>query len=171
MKHEHAIVYTTRDAPAATPEEMPRRGERPMRTSIRVQTDERGDKLADMSRIDYGRVYTVEHNIKAMAFGWIHESSRRNFSFDFLNVFMGEQGYRDWLEAQQQAEADEDSDDSEDDDDEQADNGAEDDDDDNDGQGGSGGNASRSRHESSRSQPPAAASSKSAHARKKRSSK
>lgn len=96
-KDEHAIVYTTKAAPQPSAEERPKRGEKPMRTPIRVQPDERGDKLLDMCRIDYGRVYTVEHNIKAMAFGWIHDASRKDFHFDFLNVFMGSGGYDAWV--------------------------------------------------------------------------
>lgn len=106
-----------------------------MRTAIRVQTDEKGDKLAEKSRIDYGRVYTVEHNIKAMAFGWVHEQSRKDFQFDFLNVFMGDEGYADWSRGERRAhhrnkeedsddasEGDSDDSDDEDDDDENAHN-------------------------------------------------
>lgn len=156
-KDEHAIVYTTRDAPNPSPDERPKRGEKPMRTAIRVQTDERGDKLAEMSRIDYGRVYTVEHNIKAMAFGWIHEDSRRAFHFDFLNVFMGDGGYDAWVNQQQQAReaaGSDESGDSEDAEDNESEGDDEDDDDDDqDDHGRSGNHRQRTSSQRPRSKP------------------
>lgn len=102
VKSEHAIAHTEKTSPVPTIGEKPQPGEAPMRRSIRIQADELGDKLDEMSRIDYGRMYTVEKNIKARAFGWVHEVSRHRLDYDFLNVFMGEEGYQIW---KHQAEA------------------------------------------------------------------
>ena len=106
-KNHHAIAYTSTNPPDPHPDELPRRGERPMRTPIRVRPDERGDKLLERSRIDYSRVYTVEQNVKAMAFGWVAETSEKDLDYDFLNVFLGEEGYA----ASQRRQLDDDDDD------------------------------------------------------------
>lgn len=63
-----------------------------MRRSIRIQPDEPGDKLEAMSRIDYFRSYTVEHNVKAMAFGYVHKDSEKQFFYDFKDVVFGDEG-------------------------------------------------------------------------------
>ncbi|KAK3719953.1 hypothetical protein LTR37_004076 [Vermiconidia calcicola] len=90
VKGNHAIVYTTKRSPDPLPNEVPQRaGDRHMRTSVRIKPDEKGDQLMNMSRIDYGRVYTIEHNVKAMAFGWVHEESQKDFHYDFRAVLFG----------------------------------------------------------------------------------
>lgn len=75
-KSEHGIIYTGRTAPDPMPEEAPARGEQPMRPDpICVNTDNREDKLDQLSRIDYGKVYTIEHNVKVQAFGEVRSKS------------------------------------------------------------------------------------------------
>lgn len=144
-----------------------------MRTPIRIQTDEKGDKLAPMSRIDYGRVYTVEQNIKALAFGWVHDDSRKDFQFDFLNVFMGEEGYKAWEKQQKQTESDEESEDSnesneaEEDEDSGEDEGSDDKHDNNNDDHGNDGSASRRPHQSAPGKHPSAGPSKSGHGRRR----
>ena len=95
------MVFTTKTPPKLTSGEVPIPGEKPMRTPIRVKPDEKGDQLVEMSRIDYGRVYTVEHNVKARAFGWVHEDSKKDLDYDFRDVFMGDEGYRAYQEQYQ----------------------------------------------------------------------
>lgn len=96
VKHKHAIVHTYKTAPREKRNERPNASEKPMRTPIRIRTDETGDVLDEMSRIDYSRVYTIEKNVKARAFGWVHEDSRKNLDYDFLNALMSEEAYQAW---------------------------------------------------------------------------
>ncbi|KAK3712230.1 hypothetical protein LTR37_009092 [Vermiconidia calcicola] len=115
VKGEHAIVYTIRRAPDPLPTEVPRRvGDKPMRTPIRIRADEKGDLLMNMSRIDYGRVYTIEHNVKAMAFGWVHEDSEKDFNYDFRDVFFGSQSATPARDTQGNQDGEDEEDDSED---------------------------------------------------------
>jgi hypothetical protein len=55
-----------------------------MMTGIRVVTTDRRDKLDGMSRINYQKIYTVEHNAKVYDFGTVHDSD--------LHVF-----YNQWM--------------------------------------------------------------------------
>ena len=96
-KSEHAIGYTAKYPPTPQSEEAPKADERPMRNPIRVRPDKKFTRLDQMARIDYGRVYTVEHNVQVMAFGWVHEHSLNDLNRDFLHVFLGEDGYREML--------------------------------------------------------------------------
>ena len=79
----HAIAHTGQD-PGRTEHE---RRQRPMRSSIRVQQDDPRTALDPRSRLNYARIYTVEHNVKVRAFGWIHPSSRHNFDIDRTAVY------------------------------------------------------------------------------------
>jgi hypothetical protein len=47
--------------------------ENPMMPEIRVRAKRKGDKLDKMSRIDFSRMYTVEHNVKVYDFGDVHK--------------------------------------------------------------------------------------------------
>ena len=44
-----------------------------MMPEIRVRAKRKGDKLDRMSRIDFSRMYTVEHNVKVYDFGDVHK--------------------------------------------------------------------------------------------------
>ena len=60
-KSEHGIVHSGRTAPEASEAEAPQRGEEPMRSdAIRINPDDQADPLHPMSRIDYGKVYTIQ---------------------------------------------------------------------------------------------------------------
>ena len=74
----HAIVYTGTE-PQPTREE---RAQGTMRTAIKVSRDEPTTALDPLSRLNYARIYTVEHNTKVKAFGWIHPNSRALFEID-----------------------------------------------------------------------------------------
>ena len=80
----HAIVYAGKMAPDPSPEEC-KRGK--MRTSIRVLLDRKGDRLYPLERIDFGRIYTFEHNVRAKAIGWIHPKSHRQFDIERAAVY------------------------------------------------------------------------------------
>lgn len=76
VKSEHAIVYTGKTPPQVFPEEQPGRGEHPiLPVAIRVDPDNRCDNLHPASRLDFGKVYTVQHNLKVKAFGLVNQRS------------------------------------------------------------------------------------------------
>lgn len=88
VKSEHAIIYTGRSPPDATPSELPRRNEDGMRSQpIRVSGDEREDVLDTMSRVDFGKVHTIQHNIKVKPFGKVVQQSLGALDTQFTNVW------------------------------------------------------------------------------------
>ncbi|GIZ45528.1 hypothetical protein CKM354_000869000 [Cercospora kikuchii] len=80
-KADHGIVYTGLTAPQPFPKELPQQqGERGMvPIAIRVTPDDLTVKLAAASRINYAKIYTIEHNVKARAVGMVHDSSLEHF--------------------------------------------------------------------------------------------
>ncbi|KAI7220308.1 hypothetical protein KC333_g2407 [Hortaea werneckii] len=71
-KSEHCIKYTGHSSPVPLREEIPRDGEAGMRLiSIRVIPDDHVTKLDPVSRLDLGKPYTINHNIKVKAFGQV----------------------------------------------------------------------------------------------------
>lgn len=76
IKSDHAIVYTTREPPSPLSSERPGRNEQPMLPgSIRVHVDDPRDKSHSVSRIHFGKIYTVEHNVRVRALGMVHKDS------------------------------------------------------------------------------------------------
>lgn len=83
-KSEHAIIHTGRNAPEPMSSEKPVRGEVGMRPEpIRVEPDDREDKLDPRSRIDFGKVHTIQHNIKVRSYGNVHERSMQALQKQF----------------------------------------------------------------------------------------
>lgn len=75
-KSDHAIVHSSRYPPVPKPSEAPARGEEGLLPqAIRIDVDEREDKLDDLSRIDFGKVYTIEHNVKVKSLGKVNRDS------------------------------------------------------------------------------------------------
>jgi len=72
----HAIIFTS-DNPVLLPGET---SGGLLRPPIRVIPDTRRSKLSEASRLNYGKVYTVEHNVKVEFVGRIHQ--------DYLNIFL-----------------------------------------------------------------------------------
>lgn len=88
-KSEHSVVYSGRSPPSITPDEEPHKGEQGMREdAIRVNLDDKADPLHDMSRLDYGKVYTVQHNIKVKPYGQVHPGSLAALRSQFWNVWL-----------------------------------------------------------------------------------
>ncbi|KAK6401681.1 hypothetical protein LTR95_019160, partial [Oleoguttula sp. CCFEE 5521] len=88
IKSDHAIIYSGRKCPDPDPAERPARGEAGMRpAAIRVDPDDKVTKLDPMSRIDFGKVHTVEHNVKVKPFGNVHEGSRIDLERQFDSVW------------------------------------------------------------------------------------
>lgn len=71
----HSVIYTGQTAPKPKKNEEPNvaAGERPMLASIRVRPKRKTDKMDVMSRLNYSKMYTVEHNVKVYDFGTVHE--------------------------------------------------------------------------------------------------
>ncbi|KAI6871838.1 hypothetical protein KC343_g3901 [Hortaea werneckii] len=89
-KSEHAIIYTGHRAPRPTSQERPTQGQAAMRPlPIRVDADNH-EQLHFMSRIHFGKVYTVEHNVKVKPFGKVHPHSLRALEVQFRSVFSGQ---------------------------------------------------------------------------------
>ncbi|KAK5123695.1 hypothetical protein LTR85_002331 [Meristemomyces frigidus] len=87
-KSEHAIIYTGAQAPEPLAKESPGRGEQPMRARpIRVVPDEPTGKLDGTSRIDFGKVHSIQHNIKVKPFGNVHPHSMDALLTQFANVW------------------------------------------------------------------------------------
>ncbi|KAK6442490.1 hypothetical protein LTR95_001284 [Oleoguttula sp. CCFEE 5521] len=88
IKSDHTIIYSGRNCPDPDPAELPARGEAGMRLdAIRVDPDDKVTKLDPMSRIDFGKVHTVEHNVKVKSFGNVHEMSRTDLERQFDSVW------------------------------------------------------------------------------------
>jgi hypothetical protein len=79
---DHAIIYTGEIEPA------PLLGETGIHhRSVRVDTKDSRGKLEPESRVNYSKVYTVEHNVKVCFIGKIHEASVATFFTDFDLTF------------------------------------------------------------------------------------
>lgn len=75
---DHGIVYpANEDRPLEAP------GESLGKHALGVVIEEPGETLDRMSRIDYGKVYTVQHNIKVMNVGRIENAHMRYLKRDY----------------------------------------------------------------------------------------
>ena len=85
-KSDHAIIYTRRDPPKPMKSEQPARGEAGMRSGqIKVDPDDREWSLDPNSRLDFGSVYTIQHNIKVRGFGRVNPKSMNALLHQFSN--------------------------------------------------------------------------------------
>ncbi|TKA75900.1 hypothetical protein B0A55_07211 [Friedmanniomyces simplex] len=88
-KSEHAIIYTGRQPPEPRADELPNRTELGMRSRpIRLVPDQPTDKLDSMSRIDFGKAHTIQHNIKVKPLGMVHPSSMDALTSQFFAVWL-----------------------------------------------------------------------------------
>jgi hypothetical protein len=76
IKGSHAIIHTGREPPEPKPNELPGPDERAMLEPIRVVSIKKTDTMDPMSRVDFSKIYTVEHNVKVYDFGSVHEEER-----------------------------------------------------------------------------------------------
>lgn len=87
-KSDFAIIYTGPSPPQIRADEHPRAGEAPMRPwPIRVDPDDRGTKLTETSRVNFGKVYTIEHNVKVKSFGNVNRDNLYNLKYQFAAVW------------------------------------------------------------------------------------
>jgi hypothetical protein len=87
VKWSHAIIYTGKEPPAPNDNELPGVNERPMLQPIRVVSNKRTDIMDRMSRVDFNKIYTVEHNVKVYDFGRVHEDERSFLRHQFNYVW------------------------------------------------------------------------------------
>nr|OQO31294.1 hypothetical protein B0A51_03272 [Rachicladosporium sp. CCFEE 5018] len=80
---ENGIVFTGKAVPADAPQ-VPGLLEYP----IRVNADDPTDKLDSESLIHYGKVYTIEHNIKVKPFGNVHDNYIQTLQLQFRDVWV-----------------------------------------------------------------------------------
>lgn len=84
---DHSIVYTGSRAPSPTEEEQARRGEASIRSArIRIAMGDSACQLQAFSRIDYGIVYPIRHDVKVRAFGKVEDSSMAALEHTFRQV-------------------------------------------------------------------------------------
>ena len=70
----HAIIYTGGKVPKEV------EGEKKLHNkAIRVHPESSQHKLAPESRVNYAKMYTVEHNTKVCFIGKIHQESKSRF--------------------------------------------------------------------------------------------
>lgn len=94
-KSEHGIVYIGKSPPEPSTHEMPRSGEQGMQQmAIRIDPDSSDEHLEPSSRLNYGKVYTVEHNIKVRNIGMVNRDSERALAHQFSQVWRGNIGSR-----------------------------------------------------------------------------
>ncbi|KAK4950116.1 hypothetical protein LTR10_011093 [Elasticomyces elasticus] len=87
-KSEHSIIHTGRLPPQPTPGERPSRDEHGMRSrAIRVNPDRPDKQLDAMSRLDYAKVHTIQHNIKVAPVGVVHPDSMAALLSQFQEVW------------------------------------------------------------------------------------
>jgi len=73
-KGHHAIIYTSKTEPTLGSGEEPNVtiGEQAMLDSIRVVSEKRSDTMHPMARVNFAKIFTVEHNVKVYNFGHVH---------------------------------------------------------------------------------------------------
>lgn len=64
-------MHVERQPPALLEGEEPSAHEQPMRTPIRIDPKNPGDRMEPASRLNYGKMYTVEHNVRVYDFGMV----------------------------------------------------------------------------------------------------
>ncbi|KAK4950628.1 hypothetical protein LTR10_010621 [Elasticomyces elasticus] len=88
-KSEHSIIYSHKPVSQPMPSERPDRGEAGMRThAIQVTPDIATEKLDPFSRLDYGKIYTVHHNLKVESYGVVHPNSMDFLLSQWEEVFL-----------------------------------------------------------------------------------
>lgn len=80
--NDHAIIYTSSHAPKELEGE-----KKLLKRPVRVNNISDKEKLDKASRVNYSKVYTIEHNIRVCFIGEIHKDSKAIFFTDFKRTF------------------------------------------------------------------------------------
>jgi hypothetical protein len=79
---DHAIIYTGRQVPEKL------KGERTLvKKPVRMENYAEKDKLNKASRVNYRKVYTIEHNIRVCFIRKIHKDSEHTFFTEVKRMF------------------------------------------------------------------------------------
>ncbi|TKA51472.1 hypothetical protein B0A49_11857 [Cryomyces minteri] len=86
LKNQHAVIYTGDTEPTIAPGDWPQQNEQGMRKSIKVVARTRGTKLDAMSRVNFGKIYTIEHKVKVLDFGDVDPDFRYWLRYQWQDV-------------------------------------------------------------------------------------
>jgi hypothetical protein len=78
---DHAIIWTREHARDQPPREISREAKLVLRPVEVIPRTPR-DKLQKESRLNYAKIYTIEHNVKVVFIGDVAPSSQHNFVAD-----------------------------------------------------------------------------------------
>ena len=81
--HDHGVIHTTLNAPNLMP------GENLTKYSIRVEPTG-SETLESESRVNYGKAYAVEHNVKVLDIGMVVEGHRYLIETYFDSAMRGQ---------------------------------------------------------------------------------
>ncbi|KAK6434437.1 hypothetical protein LTR95_009376 [Oleoguttula sp. CCFEE 5521] len=87
---ENGIIYAGK-----LPPRRPRQEPALLPDAIRVELDDQNDTLDRFSRINYGTVYTIEHNVKVKACGMVNRDHFTPLLSQFTDVFVTKIGVRE----------------------------------------------------------------------------
>jgi len=90
------MAYSSEQEPEPLDAERPSFGEHGMMSGIRIKPSSRRDKLDPRSRIDFSRMYTVEHNVKVYDFGNVAESYMQRLLNQWFLVLVGGKTFHDY---------------------------------------------------------------------------
>lgn len=86
-KSDHSIVFTGEKVPSEHPLETPRRRERGMHPKpVQIVPNNPTDSLTPMSRINYAKVYTIDHGVRIKPFGKVHRDSQVALTYQYQDV-------------------------------------------------------------------------------------
>jgi hypothetical protein len=71
-KWQHCIAFTGKAEPDLLTGELPKLDGKGMLPAVRISPARRSDRIAPTSRINFGQLYTVEHNVKVYNFDDVH---------------------------------------------------------------------------------------------------
>ena len=83
VMHDHGVIHTTISAPNLMP------GENLTKYSIRVEPSG-SEALEPQSRVNYGKAYAVEHNVKVLDIGMVVEGHRYLIESYFDSAMRGQ---------------------------------------------------------------------------------
>lgn len=81
-------MYTSRDEPEIGPDEEPSTAnELPMMDSIRVKAVRSSDTMHPKARVNFAKIFTVEHNVRVYDFGNVHRDDLYLLKHNFTTVW------------------------------------------------------------------------------------
>jgi hypothetical protein len=86
QKWQHSVIYSSKAEPSLLPGEEPGEGEEGMMSPIKAVPRRSGDSLNKASRIDYSRIYTVDHYVKVKEWGDVQKSDIRRLRKQWWTV-------------------------------------------------------------------------------------